>query len=451
MLNVLMFFSVYCAGFYASLFRNPVYAFVLYEVVYFFYPRGRWWGGMVPDISYSFFVVVLMFGLLVLNYNQLKQNRLFQSPPLRWMYVLVLLFVLVNYWAVFPELHKNATIDYVKLIIIMSIAYKLCDSKASLDYMIYGYLVGVWYIGYLGHHLGRNSGDRLEGVGTVDGPDANDIAAAIAPAVVLCLYYFWTSDKWWMKGVAVICGVFVANCLVLINSRGAFLGAIVSIGFFMVHMFFSRTQRKYQKAMAIFITVAGLGGVATLIDESALDRFSSISSDLEVSVEQESGATRMIFWEAAWELAKDHPLGTGYLGFNHFAPEYIPEEVNTGAHRNRTVHSSWFEALSEVGYLGFIAFIMMVYSAYRVLDLCKKRLRGEGCADDYFKMIAIQAALIAFVVAMTFINRMRAEVLYWLILYAACAYNVYVLKANSEATHKASPSVVKGRNHVISK
>ncbi len=431
MFSVLIFYATYVIGFFGSLSKNPVYAFVLYELVYFFSPKQRWWGYLVPDISYSFFVVILMIGLVFINLEQTKQNKLLKIPTFRWMYGLLFLYVVTSLYAVSPEIHQEFTINFLKLLVIMSVAYKLCDSDSKLNYVLWGYIFGSWYIGFLTFQVGRNAGNRVEGVGTIDSPEANGIAAAIAPSLVLCLYYFWTTKKWWGKALFMIAGLFIANGLVLINSRGAFIGVAVSLLYFMLQMYFSSTKRKLQKSMAIFLTVAGLAGGSMLIDKSFIERIGTMSNT-EINEDKESGSTRIMFWIAAWEMAKDHPFGTGYRGFDHYATFYLPEDLNTGGSRRRSVHSSWFQALNEVGYLGLFAFVMMIFYAYRTLYFCKKELRKGNQVDNYFKVVALEAALLAYIVAMSFLNRTLAEVLYWLILYSACAYNIYVLKRPPE-------------------
>ncbi|OZG73429.1 hypothetical protein BTA51_10410 [Hahella sp. CCB-MM4] len=427
MLNVILFFSTYMAGSLFAVFRHPVYAFVLYEAVYFFNPPNRWWGGLVPYLSYSFYVVCLMLVLFLFKYKDFKENRLFDVPQFKWMYFIVFLYSFAYFYAALPQYHLEYMINFIKLIIIVSVAYKLIDSEGKLNAIIYGYIFGSWYIGWVAFETGRNAGGRVEGIGTVDSPDANGIAAAITPSLVLCLYYFWIHKSKMAKGIFVFAGLFIANGLVLINSRGAFLGVAASVLFFMYHMYFSSFQRKFQKATAIFITLFGLMGAATLVDESFIERMKTITNT-QVSEEHENAATRTIFWKAAWEMAKDHPFGAGFHGFNHYAEFYIPYGFNTGGKINRTVHSSWFEALSEIGYPGLIGLIMMLVVVWRTLNLCKKELRKRNHVDEYFKIVALQAACIAFLLAMTFINRLRAEVLYWLVLFSACAYNLYVLK-----------------------
>ena len=75
----------------------------------------------------------------------------------------------------------------------------------------------------------------------------------------------------------------------------------------------------------------------------------------------------------------------------------------------------------------------MLYSSYKSTKKCIYWFKEKGDFENYFKIIALQASLFTYVVAMTFMNRLRAEILYWLILYTACAYNIYVIKSSDSA------------------
>jgi O-antigen ligase len=431
MLNVLLFIASYFAGVIFTFRYAPAFAFALYQAIYFFYPQGRWWGYMVPSLSYSFFTVVLMAIALALNFSKTKENKLLLIPPFRWMFLIMLMFIVSSTYAVFPDFHNDSMINFIKLFIIMCIAFKIVICAKDLNIILGSYVFGSWYISFMVYQVGRNSGDRVQGVGMVDSPDANGTAASIAPSLVLLLYYFWTSSNKLIKGACVIAGAFVANAIVLINSRGAFLGVAVSVAYFIFHMFFSKFQRKNQKLTVIFLVIFGLAGLAVVADDTFWERMGTISKE-EVSEDQESGSTRTAFWGAAWEMAKDHPMGAGVSGFQFHAPQYIPKNINTGRSRNRAVHSSWFEALSELGYIGFFALIAMVLSAFYCSRKTRAVLKEQGSVDEYFKIYALEGALIAFLIAMTFLNRLRADVLYWCILYICCAYNIYVLKGIKE-------------------
>lgn len=408
-------------------------AFVVYQAVYFFNPDGRWWGSLVPGISYSYYIVVFMVLLFIFNFGKLNQNKILKAPPLKWAWIVLGLWALSYFYAVLPEAHLRFLDFYFKLLVIISVAYKLCQNRQDLNYVLLGYVFSAWYVSFYIFQVGRNVGNRVEGIGLVDSPDANGIAAAIAPSIVLCLYYFWISKNKTFKLVLALAGAFLANSIVLINSRGAMLSVAAGIMFFMYHMFTSSFQRKYQKMTAVLITVAGLSGAVYILDESAINRIIGISGEIAEKEERQTGATRTLFWLAAWEMTKDHPLGSGYKGFNYYAPYYLPQDLDTGGSRHRTVHSTWFEVLTEIGYLGLVCFLMMLYATWNSLNKAKEYLKNTEDVDEYFKMIAIQSAMISFMIAMTFLNRMRAEILHWIIMYSAMAYNIYILKESKES------------------
>jgi hypothetical protein len=428
MLHTLLFIGTFILGFILTFSSNAVYSFVLYEAVYFFNPLDRWWSYNLPDISYSFITVILMiFALIVKSLGRQSSNKLLSAPQFKWIYSLLILYSITWFYSVNPDEHLVATINYFKLIIIISIAYKLIDNPKNLDCTLWGYIFGCWYISFLMWETGRNIGLRVEGIGTVDSPDSNGIAAALAPSLVLCLYYLWISKRIIHKILFVFAGVFIANALILINSRGSFLAAGISIVYFMFYMYFSSLQKKHQKTTAVLITILGISALLYLADEFFIERLKTMQNT-EIVTEEETGSTRVVFWMSAWEMAKDYPFGSGLKGFDYHAPDYIPEDVDTGYSRNRSVHSTWFEALTEIGYLGLLLLVLMVYSSFITTRKCFSYLRGKGDFENYFKIISLEAALISFLIAMSFMNRFRAEILYWLILYTACAYNIYVIK-----------------------
>lgn len=435
MINILIFLSAYVAGFIHTLAGNPATAFMLYQFVYFMYPQGRWWGGSIPAISYSFFTVLLMLGMFAIGFAKHNKNSFFAVPQFKWVFLVCFLFGIAGFYAVLPAAHSLAATYFAKLILIVSIAYKIVDTKKTLNGILYAYVAGAAYIGFLTYQSGRNRGNRVEGIGTVDSPDSNGIAVAIAPTLVITLYYFWVTKAKNVRFCMLVAGVFIANALVLINSRGAFLAAIVGCAYFLWNLFFSEQQRKNQKKNTILLVMLALLGAGLILDESAIKRFKSMGNteiQTEGGVEQETGATRLYFWIASVEMANDFPFGLGYKSFEAKAPDYIPQDVDTGSTRNRSVHSTWFQTLTEIGYPGLFCFIAMLLSCFKATKTCKKALLAERDFEDFFKIVAIESALLSYMVGMSFMNRMTSEILYWLVLFTACAYNVYILKPQEE-------------------
>ncbi|WP_032097159.1 MULTISPECIES: O-antigen ligase family protein [unclassified Alteromonas] len=439
MLNVLLFFLTYAGGITQGFRIAPIFLLVTYQAIYFFNPPGRWWFSLVPNLSYSFYTVALMGVLYLMNKKSLDdRSNFFGSVPMRCLVILVSLYYLASFYAVSPITHSVYLEAYWKMALTMFFAFKFINSIKFLDYSIIAYVYGAWYLSFVAYQTGRNSGNRVEGIGTVDTPDSNGVASALVPAMVFSVYYIWVC-KGWRKLPFLIAAAFIANALVLINSRGAFLGAFVGLLIFMGHLFFTSVKQKAQKAKVIAIGMIGLVAAISVMDDSFKERIFSIAEESEVSTEKETGATRTIFWKAAVEMSFDYPFGQGGKGFNYHAPDYIPADVvinSTGdmsrAARKKTVHSTWFEVLTEVGYPGLITFLTMLYYSFKYTSRAKEKLRkiGKRVTEHYYKILAIECALISFMVSMSFINRMRAEVLQWCILFCACSYKLYVLRKN---------------------
>jgi hypothetical protein len=319
--------------------------------------------------------------------------------------------------------HDRFVFDLTKLMVITLVAYKLVHTQRLLDGALWSYLIGATYIGYLATITGRNSGDRVEGIGLVDSPDANGVAAALVPSAALLMYYAWMGN-YKIKMLCVFCGALIANGLVLINSRGSFLGVVASAGLFLMYMMFSRYRKQGQRAMAVLIIICGISGGLYVADDSFWERMSTLQNTEDEST---SGSTRINYWIASIEAARDFPGGLGVQGFNAVSSLYLAPEYQ-GENNSKSVHSMWFQGLTEVGWLGLGLFLAALLSLYRMSRKAKLWLLAIDETTSYFKMLALECALLGYLVAASFINQFRAEILYWMIALLAVGINVYYLQ-----------------------
>lgn len=420
----LLFLMVFASGVVATFFYSGASAFFVYQLVYFLNPDSRWWSAEIPGLSYSFISAVLMLvavGMKFRQYSELSPWR--EQPIFKWAIGIVILYYLVGLIAIRPEVHFGVAFNYLKLVIIVMVAYKLVNSRTLLDFALWAYVIGATYIGYLATSYGRGSGGRVEGIGMVDAPDANDTAAALVPAGAILLYFFWMGSKK-VKLACVFCGALIANGLVLINSRGAFLGIASSAGLYLVYMTFSTYRRKGQRAVAIFTVILGISGGLYVADDTFWERMSTLQN---VEDQETSGSSRVNYWVAALEMSFEYPLGLGVDGFNVLAEMYVPQEYLSGT-RFKSVHSLWMQGLTEVGWLGLIFLLAMLFSLWRLSRRAKRWVLDQGENEAYFKLLALECALFGYLVAGSFINRFRAEILYWMIVLLAIGINVYFLQ-----------------------
>jgi hypothetical protein len=428
MLSTLLFFLTFLSTIILAIRDSAVYLFVLYQAYYFFNPSTKWWASYIPDLSYSFYIVLSLLIITTLKWTKLKDNRIFSIPQFYFMYISTFLYFIASFYAVLPSIHSIALDSIITLSVLVTIVYKLVQTEKHLDIILKGYLIFAGYMGYYVSQFGRTSNGRFEGAGMVDSPDANGIGAALAPAVILCVYYVWSNPKWFSRIFFSLVGIYLANALVQIGSRGAFLGVSFGCSLFIWFLYFSKLQRKNQKKAVIALVFIG---VAAVTDSSFWNRMGTIKvENIETATERQSGSTRIYFWLAAMDMAKDYPFGAGASGFIYYSNFYIPDSINTGGSRSRAVHSTWFEVLTETGYLGLISFTGMILYSFITIFRTMKVLKNQHQIDRYFKVLAIGCGLLCFVISMTFLNRFRAEILYWYIIYSAIAYNIYVLKSD---------------------
>jgi hypothetical protein len=429
----LLFIAVYTYGLYAAIVIGPVWGFYLYELVYFLNPANRWWGNSLPGISYSFIVVAVMMAWTIFKWKE-HLNTLKDMPEAKWFLAFFLSYGLATIIAVNPEIHNRFMIHLMKSWVTMYIAYKLIDTERKLELALLFYMVGAAYIGYEAMVVGRNSYGRVEGIGTVDSPEANTIAASIVPIIPLAVYFFWHGSLK-TKFLTAICGGLVANGLILINSRGAFLAAMIGFSYFLGAMLFSKYKLPKQRLMVFVIIVCSIVATIRLVDNTFLERIATLQE--KSSIESGgSGGRRMNFWLATFDLLRDHPFGAGIYGFETLSPVYLHDEsyfVTEYGRKARAVHSVWFQGLSEIGWLGFAAFMMILFTLYRHLKKAKRALVEQHRFQQYYLIIAIEGAMLAYFAASTFINMFRVQIMYWLILFGICAAVITLrLQANDE-------------------
>lgn len=422
----LLFLTIFFAGAIVALFYSATASFMLYQMVYMMNPDVRWWSAQIPGLPYSMVTVLLMMVALAVRYKTLSAISPWSRQPLtKWLVLFLAMYYVMYLFALNPAAHHQFTFNFTKLIVIIAIAYKLIHSEKALNAVLWTYIIGATYVGYVAWTVGRNDEGRVEGIGMVDtGGDANHTAAALVPSVILLIYYAWMGNKK-TRFLCFVCGAFIVNALVLINSRGAFLGVVVGAGLFIGYMLFSRFQKAGQRSIAVFIILAGISGGLYVADDTFWERMQTLQANEEG---ERGGDDRMHFWWATFDMLEDHPMGLGIGGYQQISSLYLDASVTSYSVESRVVHSSWFQLLGEVGWIGAGIFLGLLYSTWRLLTNTKQHLVEQGRNDAYFQVISFQCAMIAFMVAATFIDRARAEIFYWMFLFIACAGNVYYLR-----------------------
>jgi hypothetical protein len=423
-LKAMAFMLIYGLGVLSAFFLDPAYGVYTYMFVYFLYSKNRYWSSDVPALQYSLIISLVLAASYMVRYKTYSKNKIFDAPQTKWLLLFGIIMLLT--WPIAVD-HAERTkwmVLYWKYILLYIIIVKTIDSPWKFEGLIGSFLMGAFYWGYLCKFIGRDSEGRVENVGGSDGNDANTTAAVIVAAVPFLMYYL-LRGKMWQKLLALFALAFVLNALILINSRGAFLALVISTSYYLFLFMRTKTVTKFMKAAIMLIAAFVFGLFILLSDDVFWDRMGTLETSIDASVSQEGHVERTYYWFKTFDVLQDYPLGVGPRGYEWLSSQYIPKAFLSRTTNTRAVHSTYFEVLSEYGVHGLFLFIGIIVATFRYSGRLKKALLKEGRYEPYFMAISLESALLAFLVAAGFIDRLYAEVFYWLIGFIAVFGNCY--------------------------
>lgn len=430
--TVIGFVLVYLGGVGGALFIDAVFGVYLYQLLYFLNPEIRWWLSGLPDLRFSFIVAICILAGYILRRHRYTTNRLSDIPQAKWLSALIVVISFVSFIAVWPERHLEIYQDFIKLMFFVALAYKLVNSDNKFEGMLWAFMMGNFYIGYVAHSVGRGYTGRLEGVGPADGTNANDMGAVLISSIPLLIFYVMEGRKIWHKGVAALALAYIIDGVVLVNSRGAFLGLTVALLYMSYFVFLKRIRHGKMKLKMAVGLVFGVCLFVYLTDAAFWERMATLKEVEQTQTSEGAttltgaGADRTYFWWKGIELVQRHPFGVGGWGYMYLSPQFLPKEMLTGG--VRAAHSIWIQALTEYGYIGFTLFVGYLVASFRLMRRARKYLLQKGDHYRYYQNVAISAGFVAFLTASTFLDRFYAEMVYWFPMFMACFANIYVFK-----------------------
>jgi putative inorganic carbon (hco3(-)) transporter len=213
-----------------------------------------------------------------------------------------------------------------------------------------------------------------------------------------------TQNKWSKQ----FFGMMLIGCLyraLSTYSRGGFLAAIAMAGVWWL--------RSYRKLQGLVVLVLMLAIMVPMLPNAFWNRVGTIQTYEQE--QDESALGRLHFWSTAIKMAAANPiLGVGFSSYNNAYDAYDTSGGAYGA--GRSVHSSFFGVLAEIGYAGFALYIVIIFCAFHACGQVRRlAFRNEGLSDFGKSAIALEASLIAFGVGGSFVIFQYNEMLWHII------------------------------------
>lgn len=404
----LLFIAVVIAAFLGAILANPFIGMCGYILSYNLNPMGFWWGQQIPTLfqRYSFiFAVACILGMLF-HWSKLRYRNFFDKQE-----ILLIAFICVIWLSTFigiptPALGLN-TMKMTKVLVILFLASHMLTTFGYYKIMVWIYIAAAFYSGFeifTAANLSYSDGRLQSGVGGSDFNEGNFLAAHYL-MILPWIGINFLKGNWKIKTFCVLSGVFILNTLILIKSRGAFLGIAVGV---MVVLIVG--DKKYRKKI-IALLMLGIIGFVYLTDASFWTRMDTIDTD-ETTMDSSAGG-RVEAWRAAIEMFSDHPFGIGEGNFKELIGRYNPDA------EGRDTHNTFFRCLAELGILGISIMLLMIYNAFGILTRIQKSLdMSSEMGQEYsLHVLALRTGMVMYLVTTCFLSHTYIEEFYWLLMF----------------------------------
>lgn len=419
-ITALLWALLYCGSILLA-FSNPLFASLGYLLEYYMRPDLKWWGDDLPVLRYNLIISLTLGMTFLLRRSSLREMPEIRNPILPWLLCLLGIMLAVTLtFAVDTMVSWQWMVQWTKIAIIFPLLVigVVRDRKGFNLFMIVSILGAFWW-GWESYLDPSREAGRLKSVGSGDSADDNGAAAHLVTVLPLAATYALVERDWRLRLPALIAIPFIVNTIILCNSRGSTVGMGVAL---LAALFLIKRGKR--------LRFAGAGAAMVLVvflmaDEQFISR-QQTTANYE---EDNSARQRLVTWQGAAELVKDHPLGTGGRGFHLLSPIYIPEIVAAHGGDRRAPHNTWVMAASEWGIAGFICYVGIYLTTLLTLEKVKRRASTDDQSFYYWRAFSMQMGLIAFLTASTFTDRFYAEAGYWLVALTFALYRIQVADA----------------------
>lgn len=347
-----------------------------------------------------------------------------------------------------PTAFGSFTSVYMKIgIMVLAISW-LMTEKAHFKLAHFLIICSGLAVGYVtlynkSNGIGLVEETRVTIPGTSLG-DPNDLSLVLSFPMSYAIAFAATKGTGRIRTLLGLVGfITFISAIIATQSRGGLLATVAVLGIFGLRII---------KSKLLLISIASFGLMILVAAAGISDRKSGGAAEEGVDA---SAMGRIHAWEAAFNMGIRNPL-TG-VGLSLFLDNYWDYATHSRAEGQAHVtHSTWFQVLSESGFVGFGLFIFLIFTIFMSIRKSLERLdrnKGSPEYDPHMTAIAVgtYAGLVGFCVSGTFLSQGFLWPVY-IITSISIAIANYMDKnypETAETTKAPEPSIVKKSGNQI--
>ncbi|OED41966.1 hypothetical protein ACH42_12690 [Endozoicomonas sp. (ex Bugula neritina AB1)] len=351
-----------------------------------------------------------------------------------------------------PAAFGSFTSVYIKIgIMVLAISWLMTEKEhfklAHFLIICSGLAVGYVTLYNNANGIGMVEETRVTIPGTSLG-DPNDLSLVLSFPMSYAIAFAATKGTGKFRTLLGLIGfVTFISAIIATQSRGGLLATVAVLGMFGLRII---------KSKLLLISIGSFGLMILVAAAGISDRKSGGAAEEGVDA---SAMGRIHAWEAAFNMALRNPM-TG-VGLSLFLDNYWNYATHSRAEGTAHVtHSTWFQIMSESGFVGFGLFIFLIFTIFMSIRSSIERLdrnRGSPEYDPHITAIAMgtYAGLTGFCVSGTFLSQGFLWPVYIITAISIALANyvdrVYPVdeQETTETTDSTKESIVKKSRHVL--
>jgi putative inorganic carbon (hco3(-)) transporter len=344
----LVFFLIFIASL-PLIFVSPFYGVLIWYV----FSLGNFHTlifGPFATLNYAYIIAILTCISWLISRTEKIQLPI---TPLVIMTLLFSMWITVTSWfALTPGEAvwvKWGTVQ--KILFMCLVGYALSTTRERVNQLIWAVVLTLGFWGIKGA-----IGGILHGGAKIHGPDQgmlsdnNDFGLGLILILPLLFYHWHLATNRHLRRGLMLMGFLVTLAVFLTYSRGALIGACA-----MGSVFWLRSRTKFATGLLILAVAVSVYAFAP---SAWFERMGTIDSYQE----DDSAMSRLHLWRVSLRIAELHPITGG--GFRVTFSPVITNDMLRGTDlprltKPRAVHSIYFDALSEHGWVGLAIFLMI--------------------------------------------------------------------------------------------
>lgn len=409
MLSLLAIFSLFAYIIYKAL-GSPWIGVVGFYAFLTLDPLWNWRWVMPQEFRFQFYIFIAIVVGFFLN---AKRNQI--SHPLTQLnlYVGILLYLILlasQQSSIAPLYSARFMGVYWKTQIVLLLLVTLTDTPKKIFVLLTASLAGVAYNSYQVNleyfNLGYCRYARMTFWGSY-GLDNNTLSIMLVPSICIGIALLFTQSRLCWKAFGLASAILIGHQLMLFESRGTWLGALVSLALLAIFM----PKRKHNLTFSILIAFA----VSALAGPPVIREWNTIF--VEDEEKDSSAKSRYDLWRAGWEITLENPLfGVG----PNAARILVPTKVDN-AGEAKALHNLFFDISTSGGFPALLLYLIFVGTPW--LYCLQKYSRRNSDDPHQMEKYVVITALPGFWVASCFSSAPLLETSYLVVGVGYCIAN----------------------------